>query len=213
MITWSRVLAGRWRDPLVGRDVLFGVLFGLLYLLVFQGYMFAEMRGGRPRSGLALANLGGFRFFSNSILDLLFMEVGGSLVLFMTLFLARVLLRNQWIAAIVWIAGWVVVRTFRNSSGSHLYLAVLYTVVCSLLVFTLLRFGFFALIVTVSVLDAMAGSFLTTDFSAWYGQSSLLVVILIGVMAILGFRFATASRPLFTGAALENAGKVQAARI
>ena len=212
MITWSRVLAGRWRDPLVGRDVLFGVLFGLLYLLVFMGYSFAEMRSGSAHAQFALANLGGFRFFSNSILDLLFMEVGGSLVLFMTLFLARVLLRNQWIAAVVWVAGWAVVRTLRVRSGSHLYLAVLYTVVYILLVFTLLRFGFFALIVTVSVLDAMAGSFLTTDFSAWYGQSSLLVVILIGAMAILGFRFATASRPLFTGAALENAGKVQAAR-
>jgi hypothetical protein len=89
------VLAGRWRDPLVGRDVLFGVLFGLLYLLVFMGYSFAEMRSGSPRAEFALANLGGFRFFSNSILDLLFMEVGWSLILFMTLFLARVLLRNQ----------------------------------------------------------------------------------------------------------------------
>jgi Protein kinase domain len=210
MISWSRVLAGRWRDPMVGRDVLFGVLFGLLYLLVFQGYFFAEMRGGRPRAGFALADLGGFRFFSNSILDMLIVEVGGSLILFMTLFLARVLLRNQWIAAVVWVAGWAVVRTLRVSSGSHLYLAVLYTLVYSLLVFTLLRFGFFALIVTVFVLDAMGGSFFTTDFSAWYGQSSLLVVILVAAMAILGFRLATASRPLFTGAALENPGRVQA---
>jgi hypothetical protein len=97
-------------------------------------------------------------------------------------------------------------------SGSHLYLAVLYTVVYILRVFTLLRFGFFALIVTVFVLDAMAGSFFTTDFSAWYGQSSLLVVILIGAMAIWGFRLATASRPLFTGAALENSSRAQATR-
>jgi hypothetical protein len=141
------------------------------------------------------------------------MEVGGSLILFMTLFLARVLLRNQWIAAVVWVAGWAVVRTLRLGSGSHLYYAVLYTVVYSLLVFTLLRFGLFALIVTVFVLDAMAGSLFTTDFSAWYGQSSLLVVILVGAMAIWGFRLATASRPLLTGAALENAGRVQAARI
>jgi len=111
MFTWSRVLSGRFREPLVGRDLRFDVLFGLLYLLVFMGYSFAEMRTGNPRADLALANLGGFRFFSNSILDLLFMEVGGSLILFMTFFLARVLLRNQWIAAVVWVAGWAVVRT------------------------------------------------------------------------------------------------------
>jgi eukaryotic-like serine/threonine-protein kinase len=28
LVTWSRVLAGRWRDPLVGRDVLAGLAFG-----------------------------------------------------------------------------------------------------------------------------------------------------------------------------------------
>jgi len=34
MITWSRVLAGKWRDPLVGRDLLFGTLFGIAYALL-----------------------------------------------------------------------------------------------------------------------------------------------------------------------------------
>src|SRR5262249_36690296 len=34
VIGWNRLLAGRWRDPLVGRDVLFGALFGVAWALL-----------------------------------------------------------------------------------------------------------------------------------------------------------------------------------
>jgi hypothetical protein len=47
------------------------------------------------------------------------------------------------------------------------------------------------------VLDSMAGTFLTTDFSAWYGQSSMAIAILIAAMALCGFRLSLGSGPLF----------------
>ena len=31
IISWTRVLSGRWRDPLVGRDVLYGAVLGILF--------------------------------------------------------------------------------------------------------------------------------------------------------------------------------------
>jgi hypothetical protein len=46
------------------------------------------------------------------------------------------------------------------------------------------------------------GAFFTTDFLAWYGARSLAVLILMGAMALWGFRLALGSRPLFTPAAL-----------
>ena len=58
LITWSRVLAGRWRDPMVGRDVLFGVLFGLVYLGVFIGQR-AHARGLAPQIGARVLALTG----------------------------------------------------------------------------------------------------------------------------------------------------------
>ena len=60
----------------------------------------------------------------------------------------------------------------------------------------MLRFGFFALIVANFTLDTMAGSFFTTDFSAWYGESSLAIVILIGAIAVIGFKLSLGSRTL-----------------
>ena len=36
IISWSRLVSGQLRDPVVGRDILFGVAFGTLWLVIFQ---------------------------------------------------------------------------------------------------------------------------------------------------------------------------------
>ena len=36
LITWTRAVAGQLRDPLVGRDLLLGTVFGVLHLLIVQ---------------------------------------------------------------------------------------------------------------------------------------------------------------------------------
>ena len=36
MVGWNRLLAGRWRDPLIGRDLLLGGLLGVSTTLLFQ---------------------------------------------------------------------------------------------------------------------------------------------------------------------------------
>ena len=36
IISWSRVMAGKLRDPLVGRDLLYGVILGLIWAIVFE---------------------------------------------------------------------------------------------------------------------------------------------------------------------------------
>ena len=51
MITWSRVLAGKWRDPLVGSDLLFGTFFGIVYALLIALYEYANLRSGAPILG------------------------------------------------------------------------------------------------------------------------------------------------------------------
>ncbi len=205
LITWSRVLAGRWRDPLVGRDLLFGALFGMVYLLLLALFSFATMRSGSPSfAEFNLGQLDGLRAFSSSTVDNLWGVVSGSLVLFLTLFLLRALLRKQWLAAIVWVVAWAAVRMFQGNAmpfPENLYLAALYVLIYSLLVFILLRLGFFALVVSTFVLDTMSRSFFTTDFSAWYGVSSLAVVLLIAALGLWGFRLALGSRPLFGDAA------------
>ena len=52
IISWSRLLAGRLRDPLLGRDLLIGVLLGLAWLLIVQvSYLAIAQLGGPPTLG------------------------------------------------------------------------------------------------------------------------------------------------------------------
>ncbi len=50
MITWSRVLTGQWRDPLVGRDVLIGLLVSVGFCLLLRLREFDIIRLGGPPS-------------------------------------------------------------------------------------------------------------------------------------------------------------------
>ena len=109
---------------------------------------------------------------------------------------------------VVWVVGWIAVRfmraNFLDSDVLKITTGVFWLLLFTILVFIMLRLGFFALVVGIFVLDSLIGSFLTTDFSAWYGQSSLAIVILIGAMALWGFRLSLGTRPLFSPAALEK---------
>ena len=46
IISWSRLLSGQGRDPLVGRDILFGVALGVVWILIFQLRYIPMMRMG-----------------------------------------------------------------------------------------------------------------------------------------------------------------------
>ena len=201
LITWSRVLAGKWRDPMVGRDVLFGILCGLIYLLCFALYAFVQMRNGNPGGEFNIDQLNGFRAFAHLLPLYILDGVSGSLLYFLTLFVLRALVRKQWLAAVIWVAGWTTVRMLQVNTGPiELYLPlVVYELLTRMVVvFVMMRFGFFALVVTIFAVDAMDLAFLTTDFSAWYAQSSLAMLILITALALWGFRLTLGvrTRPL-----------------
>jgi len=209
MITWSRVVAGKWSDPVVGRDLLFGTLFGIIYVLIVALYEYANLRSGAPVFGeFGLEHLNGFRVFAGRIAGLLFTEVGGSLTFLLTLFLVRAVFKKQWVVGTVWVVGWVAVRFLRanfiDSSALAITTGVFWTLLFSLLVFIILRFGFFALVVATFVLDSLISSFLTTDFSAWYGLSSFAITIVVVAVALRGFRLSLGSRPLFSPAVLNR---------
>jgi hypothetical protein len=108
----------------------------------------------------------------------------------------------------VWVTGWVAVRFLRGSFIDSRELAIttgiFWTLLFILLVIIILRFGFFALVVATFVLDSLTAFFLTTDFSAWYGQSSFAIAALIITMSFWAFRLSLGSRPLFSPAALER---------
>jgi hypothetical protein len=187
LVTWARLLAGRWRDPLVGRDVLFGILLGLVYLLLFQSYFFANLfHNSGPINGVV------FRAAS-TLVGHIDNAAGGALFFFLILFVLRAALRKQWLAGLVFVLIFVAMRWAGEGPWyTPLFLLAIWTT----LVVVMLRFGLFATLCLVFVIDTPLQMLFTTDFSAWYGQSSWMIVALLGAAAVWGFRTSLGGRPL-----------------
>jgi serine/threonine-protein kinase len=202
MITWSRVLAGRWRDPLVGRDILIGLLLGVVGSL---GFRLAEFdlirRGGPPASepGIPPSSyyldylLGPFSAMTGIVGSLgtgFFIALG----LFAGLLLFRTLLRNKWLAAAPLVVLLVMPATM--ASGNHWTSALISTLTILVFVLGMFRFGLFATIVNNCVLHFVPEAILTTGFTMWYGASSLAAVIVVSGLALVGFRLSLLGRPV-----------------
>ncbi len=198
MITWSRLMAGRWRDPLVGRDILFGSVCGVAYCLLIQGYHLVSLHLGNPEfADFHVNNLMGARVSAGWIAQLLTNAVTAGPQLFLVLFVLRIVLRKQWLAAVTLVAIFALNDLARDDSSAIWASAIIRVLIYGILVMIMLRLGFFALMVTMFVVNTMLQLFLTPDFSAWYGQSSMIVVVLFCAFAFWGFRLSLAGRPLF----------------
>jgi hypothetical protein len=57
LVSWARLLAGDWRDPLVGRDILIGCTAGVLVACLERMEYFAPALLGYPEPSLDTPNL------------------------------------------------------------------------------------------------------------------------------------------------------------
>jgi hypothetical protein len=81
IISWSRLLAGRLRDPLLGRDLLIGVILGVVWLVIVQlSLLEIARRGGAPLLG-ATEYLRGGRHILGAWLGQVLKSVRGHAVL------------------------------------------------------------------------------------------------------------------------------------
>lgn len=198
IITWTRTLSGGWRDPLVGRDILAGILVGAGYDLVIAAENAIGMRAGDgPSTSASLTALVSFPKFAGVYLGHVLEAITASLIFFLLFFLLRVVLRKEWLAGIAFVALFAGVK---GLSGSHPVLQTSVDVlVYGIIVLLFLRYGFLAVIVCVFVTDSMLALACTTDFGAWYGTPSLLTILSLIGLALYAFRTSTAGKPLFGG--------------
>ncbi|MBL8205843.1 MAG: serine/threonine protein kinase [Blastocatellia bacterium] len=203
LISWSRVLSGSLRDPLVGRDLLVGVLFSIGWLLLSQCRSLVLIwRGWAPWGG-RLETLSGLRdLIAIGFLDNLTREIFFALFFFFLLFLLRALTRRQWLAASIW----VLINFVPGSltENDPLIAALFGCLAFTLTVLILLRFGLVTTITGFFLSDVLGSVPLTTDFSAWYGGYTLAA--LLAVLALAGYAFHTSlgGQKLFTGKLLEE---------
>ena len=184
IISWSRLLSGQVRDPLVGRDILFGVLLGVVWTLVFQISSIPKMRMGAAPFLFSTEALMGGREGLGAWLRQWPGSIQTTLVFFFVLFGLKVLLRKEWIAAIVFIAIFALPRAL-NSTYMTVELPA-QILVYAIAVLLVLRFGLVSLACAIFTVDLMANLPFSADFSAWYMTTSILALLSVIALARMG---------------------------
>jgi len=195
IVSWSRLLAGSWRDPVVGRDILLGVALGVVWILVFEiRYIPIMHMGGVPAIGSTDALVGG-RVALGAWLRQWPQSIQTTLVFFLVFFGLKVILRKEWIAAIVFVAIFAVPR---GLSGSYVNIELPSQIlVYAIALLIVIRFGLVPLAVAIFTIDMMLGVPFSADFSTWYMTTSLLALLSVVILAGWGFYHSLGGQPLW----------------
>jgi hypothetical protein len=195
IISWSRLLSGQGRDPLVGRDILFGVLLGVVWILIFQIRYIPMMRMGAAPSLFSTEALMGGREALGAWLYQWPQSIQTTLAFFFLLFGLKVLLRKEWIAGIALVAIFALPRGLSST-----YMAVeipAQILVYGIAVLIVLRFGFVPLACAVFTINLMANVPFSADLSAWYMTTSILALLSVVALAGWGFYHSLGGEPIW----------------
>jgi len=200
LISWSRLLDGRLRDPLVGQNLLIGALLGVVASLLWQiPHVARESLGlsALPPIVSSVHSLGGNASLLAAILLGLEEAVYTSLTATLVLLFLRFALRKTWLSAIAFVAVATIVW-IPLAWGEHPILGGLVvglTTTAFWWAFT--RLGLLAaatMLLTMSYLHTLP---LTTDWPAWYAGHGFAGIALVLGIAAWGFHTAKGSQPFF----------------
>jgi len=197
IISWSRLLAGGYRDPLVGRDVLIGTCVGVCTTLIQLFGSLLYWTAGIPAVRVATDSvvLLGARHLVGEFLYLVSDGLYKALGILFLIFLGRTLLRKQWLAAGVVV---ILLAAINAANAINPFIGWPVNIVFfGVLVFTLMRFGLLSMAVALFI-SLFLGQFpLTTDWSVWYSGEMAFTVIAVLAFALYGLRTAQAGQSLF----------------
>jgi len=205
IVSWTRLLGGGWRDPLVGRDILIGSVFGAGLIVHHYFFQLLPTWLGRP-SDIPHFNpagkLLGLSSFASGFTHQIF---GTLLVAFCFLFvllLIRLVLRRERLTFVVGFALLIVIG-IGNTPDQPLNLFS--TLINALLVIGVLyRFGLLAFVAALFFHHLWLSFPITSDFAAWYAGGFVLALMISLALACYGFYTSLAGQPLFRRGLLDD---------
>ena len=208
IISWNRLIDGRFADPLVGRDILVGGLFGILLALVEQLRGWSAVRLGVPASQpfpLTLEMLSG----GGEVVAAIFYCQARALVFaFLGLFLfllTRAVVNRPAIAGALWILAAALTWSRSDQLVTVLPVALTVAIVQAVLsLFAMVRFGLLASVMMYFAYLMLAIAPLTYDWRSWHGLGSVAALLTVGALLLFGFQAALARKPLFGRRILEG---------
>jgi hypothetical protein len=195
LVSWTRLLSGAYRDPLVGRDILLGALLGLGSCLAhdLSGWLKIVFAVPHPPNRyVALGMLNGLPSALEFILTVLVQSTFAALAVLILLAMLRPVLRGEKRAAVLL---WAVITAIFIFWTIRSWPAIAYTAVSNaLLIIAVARFGLLAGVAHNFVLALTQRGPLTTDPSVWYADATAASLLTLAALAVFAFRAARGGR-------------------
>jgi hypothetical protein len=161
-----------------------------------------DLTSAGPR--FVLANLAGSEFTAGSFLVSISAGIPYAATIFFVLAMFRSLLRKPWLGTSGFLLFASAVTLLANWGGQPGWITVvLSATIAAVVTCVSLRFGLLVAVVMDCTRRFVEHSILTTDVDAWYGQSSLIAVLLVTALTIWAFRVSLGSRPLLSPRAVK----------
>ena len=201
LVSWVRLSSGKFRDPVVGRDILFGGLVSGLALLVGGGIITAARRTGEVPQFVASGTTGkallGIDLALGIASEVTAVSVLICLVVFTLLVVGRLVLRRNRLAA----AALFVLMTLVNSTGTSLpfwpwglFVGLLWG---GSITYLVVRAGFLSTLVFAVVGQLLFTLPYTVDLTVWYSGVSLVGPAILTALMVYAFSTALGGRSLF----------------
>ena len=198
LITWSRAVASRFRDPLLGRHLLMGLSLGCFWAVVMPcERLLAQGIGLDVHPQIvperAFDSLLGGRLAIAGCLNTLLAAMLQGFLLLLLLVLARVLIRKPLWAAVLagLLIGPVVVPRGAHPATSLALIGAGLVAVC---LWSMTRFGLVTVIVAIWIASILNTFPVTFDLSEWYANQTLIALLVVGSVSVYGFLIARPAR-------------------
>ncbi len=184
LIAWTRLLSGRYFDPLVGRDVLIGVVIGvfasLLAHLEYAIPSWINLSAPLPWSYSSMV-LRGARELVSHLLGFHMNAITWGLASMFYLSIAHVITRRRWASALATLAFFLLANIAVENSAVQLPMLALRGV---LFVFGLMRWGVLTFAVAFFVAKLLTNFPLSVESADWYfGRSCLVLAVCALILA------------------------------
>jgi serine/threonine-protein kinase len=201
LVSWTRLISGRWRDPLVGRDVLVGATAGAVLMVIAiltasAGTRFGVMRIATLLGPEMLLSLGSL---SNTATEIAY---GASICLMATLgglvfiLVSRLLFRSTWAALAFTLLIVTVANAPPTAATSGWPWAIIVSVTQALTLIVLFRYGVLACTVAVFVQNVLGTVVASLALSSWYADRVLVPILLMIVLFAYGAWAALAGKSI-----------------
>ncbi len=203
LIGWTRLLAGRLRDPMVGRDLLIGALSGCAVTIVEKLATVAPTWFGRaplPPIRTYFTALTELRHLGFLLLNNLQFAVAAALLFAFAFLLSHIVFRSLAVATAVLVLLFTVISPANEGAPSQ-YVFDFVAAIMMVLVFR--RYGLLALTALMAIGAIVYAAPLTLDTSVWYFGRSFFVMALLSAVAVYAFWISLAAQPMF-GLVLEE---------